>query len=247
MTGPPLIPRRGLMRFKGVLPRLEFPTWSLSYTQTSSLHRPLAGFVACLPGSRTCCLYRSNSWKRAAEFLNRNCISKIFFFLGSIQDFVSEILSIIKNMTWIYYGSQLQFLNTLVRLVSNIFPFQRDREKKEYQTVISWGWMGRGVGEAMPERVSSYGPQMFLMGYLSWKYSTWKIPPQGALFSCKGSGSRDESMCACYVGLRVELPGQGVGVTKSFLLTFYDCGFSSDPQGSPKVCLWQWLWGAMVE
>lgn len=84
-------------------------------------------------------------------------------------------------MTWIYYGSQLQFLNTLVRLVSNIFPFQRDRVEKEHQTLISWGWMGRGVGEAMPERMSSDGAQMFVMEYLSWKYSSWKILPQGAL------------------------------------------------------------------
>ena len=113
------------------------------------MHQFLAGFVACLPEFRTCFLYRSNSWKQAAEFPNRNCFSKkIFFFFGSIQDCVSEILSIIKNMTWIYYGSQLQFLNTLVRLVSNIFSLHRDRaEEREHQTVISWGWMGEGCGQ----------------------------------------------------------------------------------------------------
>lgn len=75
-------------------------------------------------------------------------------------------------MTRIYYGSQLQFLDTLVRLAHNVFPSQRDREEeREHQTAISWGWIGRGVGKAMPERVSSDGAQTFLMEYLSWKYS----------------------------------------------------------------------------
>lgn len=75
-------------------------------------------------------------------------------------------------MTRIYYGSQLQFLNTLVRLVHNVFLSQRDREEeREHQTAISWGWIGRGVGKAMPECVSSDGAQTFLMEYLSWKYS----------------------------------------------------------------------------
>lgn len=148
-------------------------------------------------------------------------------------------------MTWIYYGSQLQFLNTLVRLVSNIFPSQRDRdEERAHRTVISWGWMGRGVGKAMPEHVSLHGAQTFLMDYLSWKYSTWKILPQGALCQPEGTGSYDEATYACYVGLRVELPGQVVGVTKSVLLNFYNYGSSVDLQGSKKVSLWQLFWWA---
>lgn len=71
-----------------------------------------------------------------------------------------------------YYGSQLQFLNAIVRLVSNIFPSQRDgEEEREHQTVISWGWMGVGVDKTMPECIRSDGLQTFLMEYLSWKYS----------------------------------------------------------------------------
>lgn len=146
-------------------------------------------------------------------------------------------------MTWIYYGSQLQFLNTLVRLVSNIFPSQRDRdEEREHQTVISWGWMGRAMGKAMPEHVSLHGAQTFLMEYLSWKYSMWKILPQGALCQPEGTGSYDEAAYACYVGLGVELPRQAVGVTRSVLLNFYDCGSSVDAQGSKKVSLWRLFW-----
>lgn len=175
------------------------------------------------------------------EIIFLRCCGFVFcFFFGSIQYYVSEILSIIKNMTWIYYGSQLQFLNTLVRLVSNIFLSQRDREEeREHQAVISWGWMGTGMGKAMPERVSSDGAQTFLMDYLSWKHSTWKILPQGAHCQQETAGSPDEPLYACYVGLRVELPGQGIGITELVLLSFYDRVSSGDLQGSKKVGLWQ--------
>lgn len=142
-------------------------------------------------------------------------------------------------MTWIYYGSQLQFLNTLFRLVSNVFPSQRDREEeREHQTVISCGWIRRGVGKAMPERVSSDGAQMFLMEYLSWKYSTWKILPQGALCQLERVG-------VCLLrGFEGAAAQAACGVTKSVSLTFYDCGSSGDSHGSKKVCLWwRFLWG----
>lgn len=58
----------------------------------------------------------------------------------------------------------------------------------------------------------------------------------------EGTGSYDEAAYACYVGLGVELPRQAVGVTRSVLLNFYDCGSSVDAQGSKKVSLWRLFW-----
>lgn len=49
-------------------------------------------------------------------------------------------------MTWIYYGSQLQFLNTLVRLVSNVFPSRRDREEERTSDRYFLGVDGEGCG-----------------------------------------------------------------------------------------------------
>lgn len=69
------------------------------------------------------------------------------------------------------------------------------------------------MGKTMPECVNSDGAQTFLMDYLSWKYSMRKILPQGT--HCQPEmGWESESLHACYVGFRVELPGQGVGLVK---------------------------------
>lgn len=144
-------------------------------------------------------------------------------------------------MTWIYYGSQLQFLNTLVRLVSNVFPSRRDREEeREHQTVISWGWIGRGVGEAVPERVSSDGAQTFLMEYLSWKYSPWKILPQGALCQLQRGWEPWWVRVCLLCGFEGGEAQAGCGGYKVSMLTFYDS--SGDPQGCKKVCLGHLFW-----
>lgn len=158
MTGPPLIPARGLVRFKGAVPWLEFPAWGVSYTQSSSMHQSLAGFVACLREFRMCSLYRTAESRQLSFWTE---IVFIRFFFGSIQDCVSEILSIIKNMTWIYYGSQLQFLNTLVRLVSNIFPSQ---EVKKGENIRLSFLGGRGGGmwvRPCQNRWAQKGPKCF--------------------------------------------------------------------------------------
>lgn len=70
------------------------------------------------------------------------------------------------------------------------------------------------MGKALPECVNSDGAQTFLMDYLSWKYSMQKILPQGTHCQPEMGYESEESLHACSVGFRVELPGQGVGLVK---------------------------------
>lgn len=76
-------------------------------------------------------------------------------------------------MTCIYYGSQMQFLNTIIGLVKmSSLPRETGLRRSEHiGLLVLWGGQ-RMVGKAMSGHVSPDGAHTILMEYLSWKYST---------------------------------------------------------------------------
>lgn len=141
----------------------------ISYTQSPSMHQFLAGFC------RFVCRIQSvfSSIEVTAESGQLNFRTEIVFlrrFFGSIQDCVSEILSIIKkhdtNLLW----QSAAIFKYTARLVHNVSS-QRDRKKRGNIRLPFLGVDREGHGQGHARMCELRWGLTFLMEYLSWKYS----------------------------------------------------------------------------